>query len=373
MLKTKKNKLYSAKASVSLWKILLPSFLGVAVVMYMLWKDFEISEFNKLSWNFKTAIFLGLTVVVLIIRHLSYSWRLRIISDYFFSWKKSIELIFIWEFSSTVSPTALGGSATALIFLTQEQLKSAKAVTIVLYSVVLDTLYFLVSLLLLIFILGPIVIRPELTTIWSNNGYAMSFWLVFLLMTTYGSFFYYGLFIDPGKISAILRWLGRLPLLKRFNKSFQETADDVLVASEELKNKNWPFHFRAFLATSIAWLGKFSTIGLIAFAVIQRINPDFYNYILLLGRYEIMFAITAFSPTPGGSGVAEALFGGFFKDFISDSAAIIVTIFWRLMTYYFYLFAGAIIIPFWIRRILSIRKLKKLEEEKIGDKTISEG
>lgn len=363
MLQKKNNKLKSAKASISLWKILLPSILGVAVVMYMLWKDFELSEFNKLSWNTTTALFISLTALFLIIRHLSYSWRLRIISDQFFSWKKSIELIFIWEFASTVSPTALGGSATALIFLTQEQLKSAKAVTIVLYSVVLDTLYFLVSLILLIVLLGPIVIRPELITIWSANGYALSFWLVFLLMTTYGSFFYYGIFINPGKISSILRWLGSLLIFKRWKQNLTDTADDIKLASEELKKKNWKFHVKAFIATSFAWLGKFSTIGLIAFAVIQSIQPSFYEYILLLGRYEIMFAITAFSPTPGGSGVAEALFGGFFKDYISDSAAIVVTIIWRLMTYYFYLFAGTIVIPFWIRRIIAIRKKLKLEKE----------
>jgi uncharacterized protein (TIRG00374 family) len=84
-----------------------------------------------------------------------------------------------------------------------------------------------------------------------------------------------------------------------------------------------------------------------------------YNAALLYGRYETMFAITMFSPTPGGSGVAEYLFGGFYTDFVPISLAVIIAFLWRLIAYYTYLFMGVIIVPNWIRKVIKKRRIRK--------------
>lgn len=60
-----------------------------------------------------------------------------------FSWIKSMELIVIWEFASSVSPTHIGGSAVALFLLAQEKISGAKTVSVVLYSMVIDTIFLL--------------------------------------------------------------------------------------------------------------------------------------------------------------------------------------------------------------------------------------
>ena len=56
------------------------------------------------------------------------------------------------------------------------------------------------------------------------------------------------------------------------------------------------------------------------------------------------------SPTPGSTGVAEIAFSGFLKDFIPYGLAAALAFLWRLISYYPYLFIGAIILPRWIRR-----------------------
>ena len=68
-----------------------------------------------------------------------------------------------------------------------------------------------------------------------------------------------------------------------------------------------------------------------------------------------MYAVTAFSPTPGGAGIAEVLFGGFFTDYISAGIATVVALVWRLITYYPYLIAGALIIPNWVGKVMAYR------------------
>jgi hypothetical protein len=70
-----------------------------------------------------------------------------------------------------------------------------------------------------------------------------------------------------------------------------------------------------------------------------------------------MFLITLFSPTPGGAGFVEVLFGGFLSDYIpSSTVATLTAAIWRMMGYYIYLFVGAIIVPDWVRRKVLLYK-----------------
>ena len=80
-------------------------------------------------------------------------------TDNAFSWPKAIELIVIWEFSSCVSPTSVGGAGVAFFLLSQEKLSGAKTISVVLYSMVIDTVFFISFLTLLYFILGGVIIR----------------------------------------------------------------------------------------------------------------------------------------------------------------------------------------------------------------------
>jgi len=313
--------------------------------------------FQGLSWGVWTLSWILLGIIFYVIRHLAYAYRLKLLSDHEFTWKKAIQLIFIWEFSTAVSPTSLGGSAVAMLFLSQEKIRTAKAVTIVLYSVVLDTLFFVVSLPLLFLILGARVIRPEMTGLYDMNGYGITFLVVFIVMTTYGFIFYYGIFHRPDKIKKFLNFISRWKILGRYKGRIKRTGEDIEKSSKQLRKKKWQFHVRAVLASFTAWIFKFALMFCVIYAFIVSIPRTLENTLLIYGRYESMFAITAASPTPGGAGLAEFLFGGFYSDFVPLSLAVVLAFVWRLIAYYTYLFAGVIIVPQWIRSIYKKNKL----------------
>ena len=72
----------------------------------------------------------------------------------------------------------------------------------------------------------------------------------------------------------------------------------------------------------------------------------------------------AFSPTPGSAGVAELLLPKFLTDYnLTSTVSTIIAFIWRLFTYYWYLIAGAIIIPMWVRGLLNSRKKNKSQKE----------
>jgi uncharacterized protein (TIRG00374 family) len=62
-----------------------------------------------------------------------------------------------------------------------------------------------------------------------------------------------------------------------------------------------------------------------------------------------MGIIILFSPTPGGSGLAEFIFSDFLGEFIPQGLSASLGLLWRLISYYPYLFIGAILLPRWIR------------------------
>ena len=347
--------------SIRMSRVILPILLGLGVVGYLMWNQYDPKEFSQINWNAHTTFWILFSVFLLVVRHLAYAFRLRILSDGEFSWLKCIELIFIWEFSSAVSPTSIGGSAVALFVLSQEKLSTAKTATIVVYSAVLDTIFFIGSLPILWLVFGNEMIRPSMDGIVSFDAWGYTFVGAYSFMATYGFIFFYGLFINPKTIKKILILLTNNRWLNKWQKPAEELGQDMITASQELKHKKWDFHFSAFLSTSTAWSCRFLLLNCLIIGLSTDMIPlNFFSQLALYARLESMFVIMAFSPTPGGAGFAELVFFGFTSDYVSQKGiALFIAGIWRLMTYYTYLLIGAIIIPNWIRKVINERKRRK--------------
>lgn len=345
--------------SVSFSRLILPVFIGLGVVFYLMSKQLDFKELDKVSWGGLTFLWLGFAVLMYIFRHFFYAWRLYSMADGSFSFWKCMELIVIWEFSSAVSPTNVGGAGVALVLLAQEKVSGARTVAIVLYSMVLDTVYTLISLPLLYFIVGPTLIRPGMKSLTDIDGYGFTFITVIIFMLVYGGVFFYGLFVNPRAIKRLLILLSRIPFLKKFRNDLRNTAVNVVTAAIELRGQSWKFHMRNMLCTMGAWTTRFLGLNFIILAIVPKTSLAAYDQFLIFARGEAMYVITAFSPTPGGAGIAEYLFGGFYSDYIPEGIASLVSLIWRLITYYPYLIAGAIVIPIWIRGVIKSRKAQQ--------------
>lgn len=352
--------------SIRVSRIIAPILLGIGVVAYLLYRQYDADEFAQIKWTSHTLFWVIAALVIEITRHLAYSLRLYILSQGEFSYKKCIELIFIWEFSSAVSPTSVGGSAVAFFVLAQEKISTAKTATIVLYTIVLDTIFFIGTLPLLFLIFGTNMIRPGLTGFSDLDGWGYTFIFAYLLMAVYGTVFYIGLFQKPIQIKKLLIWLTKIRFLRKYREKAVELGNDLVVASRELKKQDWKFHIGAFLTTVIAWSFRFLLLNALIIAFVPAISLDFMSQFALYARLQTMFVIIAFSPTPGGAGFVEILFGGFLTDYVTDkTSGLVISTIWRLMAYYAYLLAGVIVIPNWIRKILNERKKAR---NKVGSK-----
>jgi len=144
-----------------------------------------------------------------------------------------------------------------------------------------------------------------------------------------------------------------LPILKRWKYSALETGNQLVIASQGLKNKNKKFWINSFAGTFVSWTARYTIVNCLLLAFL---NVPVDN-LLIFGKQVVMGIIILFSPTPGGSGVAEFMFSYFLKEFIPEGLSATLGLLWRLVSYYPYLVIGAIILPRWIKRHFTKKEL----------------
>jgi uncharacterized membrane protein YbhN (UPF0104 family) len=340
-------------------RIWLPIFLGLGVVLFLLFRNFDTKALKSITWTVHSFAWLLLAVIILLIRHLAYTLRLWYLADGTIGFWKCAKLIVIWEFSSAVSPSSLGGSAVSVFVLSHEKLGAPRTLTVIIYTVVLDSLFFVLSVPLLMLIYGTNIIYPSYQTLKDIGEIGYSLFFFYFLILVYGLFFAYGLFYSPIQFKRILNFFTQFPLLKRWNKSAVKLGDDMIVSANTIANKDFKFHLKSFVLTSIAWGGRFLLVNCIIIALIDSIPYSLWDQLKIYGRQVVMFIFMMFSPSPGAAGFAEFFFGNYIGDYVPKSAALIIALIWRLLTYYAYLITGVLIIPTWLTGVIKRRRQER--------------
>ena len=80
--------------------------------------------------------------------------RLRVLSEKELSWRQCFEISMLWEFSSAISPSAVGGTAVALVIMAQEKIKTGRTTAIVLITSLLDEIFFITMVPIVFFVIG---------------------------------------------------------------------------------------------------------------------------------------------------------------------------------------------------------------------------
>jgi len=346
-------------SEISPFKIILPILLGLAVVAFLLYRDFNGDSLAAIDWDWSSGVLLLCAIACAFIRHIAYMWRLRILSDDELSWRQSFDVISLWEFSSSVTPTRVGGIAVALIFLMREKLKAGRAAAIVLTTVFLDSIIFIVLTLFFWLWYGNTILSPNfntggLSSLLEGGPWVITFLIAFVMMFGYTALVAYGLFVNPESFRWLLKTVFSFPLLRRWKMKATKLGEDVALASRDLRSRDFDYWFRSTMATFISWTFRFMVVNFLVLSVLKV-----SDHLLLYARQLALYQILVLTPTPGASGVADFAFKDFFFDFIgNEGLASAIGAIWRLITYYPYLVLGAVILPSWIKR--TAKKTKKL-------------
>lgn len=314
------------------------------------YKEYKNGNYDKLTFakvinsiKINTTFYLGLLLAIIAMfgRDIGYTIRLRILSDHQLSWKKCIQTILLWEFSSAISPGTVGGSAIAMFIINKEGIPLSKSTSIVFIATLFDNLFYVIIVPVILLLIPNDSLFPYSLI---NMGFTKNtFLLGYFIIVCITILFAYSLFISSEWIKFILNKTVSFKLLKKWSNQIEIFSEKLIISNNELKKKPLQFWLKILVSTFFSWISRFLVINSIILAF-GEVNIN--NQLLILGKQSVMWIILLITPIPGGSGIAEFMFSTFFKD---NSGIEIITsiqaIIWRVISYYPYIIIGLILLP----------------------------
>lgn len=350
-------------------KIFIPIGIGLAIVAWFIYTDWQNQKeaFDAFSWGWHTTGWLGVALIMVALRDIGYMIRIRILTDQHLNWRQAFQVIMLWEFASSITPSVVGGSSVAIFIVNREKIPLGRSTAVVMITAFLDELFYVLMVPLLLIFVGWSTLFPmEMqTSIFGHSLGAREIFIVgYVFILALITIIYLAIFKFPEGARSFLKRLFSIRFLKRWQEGAIETGNDLVTTSSELKNKPFSFWVKAFTATFLSWTARFWVVNFIILAF-TTVPLNLADHFLIYARQLVMWVILLISPTPGGAGVAEIAFEGFLAQFIAPiGLAFGIGVIWRFMTYYPYLVMGAIVLPRWIQRTYLGRKLIKFKNPK---------
>jgi len=330
-------------------RVVYPILIGIAVAVWMVWRNFDKDAFSFFTWSWAAVAGLAAAFGMMAVRDIAYMYRIRVLTDGQLSWKQAFDVIMLWEFSSAVSPSVVGGTGPAIFFLYKEGINTGKSTAVVLTAILLDEVFFILMVPLLYLLFGNQVFPPESSIV--SEGVKMTLMLGYAGIFIYTALLAYTLFVNPYFFKWLLSYIFLIPFLRRYRTRMRKLANQLIVTSNLIKGKSALFWFKAGFSTFLSWTGRYWVVNFMFMAWFFD-QLGWMDHLMVYARQLTMWIILLISPTPGGSGIAEFIFSDFLGDILPNiSWAVPLALLWRLISYYPYLFIGAIVLPRWIKRV----------------------
>jgi uncharacterized protein (TIRG00374 family) len=309
---------------------------------------------SRINWHWHAWLWLFISLLMVVIRDLGYMFRIRFLTDYELSWRQSFDVIMLWEFASALTPSVVGGSGVAIYILNREGISVGRSSAIVMVTALLDELFFILMVPLIFVAVGtgllfPVSLEKEIFGVVLNTQGV--FWVGYGFIVCLTVFILLAIIFFPRLFKFLLLKIFRLKWLQKWRYKVIQIGDDIINTSKELRGKKPSYWIKAFVATLFSWTARYWVVNFLLLTV-----TPVGDHLLIYGRQLVMWVIMLISPTPGGSGLAEVAFSGFLSDFIPLGLAGALALIWRLLSYYPYLFLGAIVLPKWLNRTAKNKK-----------------
>ncbi|MEY8442456.1 lysylphosphatidylglycerol synthase transmembrane domain-containing protein [Lactobacillaceae bacterium 24-114] len=321
------------------WVVLcIMLLLGLGIFVYAL-RDINIQvlieEVHTINWGwmlvalFCICLYLGLEGVVVKI----------FMKDRYptFTWKDSLRLPLIEQLFNGITPFSTGGQPAQLVAMIQSGVDGGIASSVLLMKFVvfqgMIVLNFLISLLI-----GFHYIEEKL--------HALAFLVVFgflihlaviigLLLVMYWYRF------TKKAMNLLIRPLAIFMKAERYEKMklvLNEKVDSFYKESLKMKTE-----YRKLGKVCLVTIAQLFFYYIVPYFILLALGVHHINVIMVISLHVLIFMVISLFPIPGGAGGAEYSFSVLFASFVnSNTKLVLAMLLWRLLTYYFGMFAGVI-------------------------------
>ncbi len=269
------------------------------------------------------------------------------------TYKSAVKASYSNIFLGAATPSQTGGGIAEIYFVTRDDIPISEATAGTIMTFVC-TLFFLTFALLLLYFLKP-----------QDMGYLFSIMIktAVIMMGLATLFFLVSIFFTNSVNRVILFIFYRLKQSGRIKDSQGKIEHRVTRICEGMLNYSQASMFMYRHGKTSMFLGFFFTC---LFFALRFIIPYFVlrglgmevNVIVVMYIQLLITLITYFSPTPGGSGLAEMSSLVLMAPLVAPSLAPVYTVLWRFCTLYVNVFIGG---------ALLLRELQKPDHSLEGD------
>lgn len=252
-----------------------------------------------------------------------------------FSWKDALRLPLIEQLFNGITPFSTGGQPAQLVAMLQSGVDGGIASSVLLMKFVvfqsMIVLNFLISLLIGFHYIAE---KLHVLSLFVIFGFAIHLSvIVALLMIMYWYRFTKRLMnicIKP------VRWFVKEERYANMKSSLNEKVDSFYAESIKMKSE-----YGKLTRVAIVTILQLIAYYLIPYFILLALNIHGVNLIMAMSLHVLIFMIISLFPIPGGTGGAEYSFAVLFTTFTSShSKLVLAMLLWRVLTYYFGMFAG---------------------------------
>ncbi len=248
-----------------------------------------------------------------------------------------VKLIFINVFASGVTPLATGGGFAQIYFLSKNKVPVGTATAATTIRTVIATM--------MIFLFVPIILITEEgvnEVIAIHHGVLYSMLLIIVYVVIFAGLVKQKAFLKK-IIFSFLRFLYKIRVIKIDKyKAMKTSVDREISYFAESLLRFWHGRKIYFILSIFSSMVYLLLLFLFPYILIRSMAV----HVRLLTALSIQVLITFliyFTPTPGGSGVAEGGFALVFSHFVTPEYVPPLTFYWRFLTTYLGMVIGFII------------------------------
>lgn len=324
-----------------LLRVAVPVVIGAVVFVWLFHDDFSAETWQAVKWTPLSILAIALAWMCMVGRDFGLTWRFKTLTAGDLSWINAARVDLMCEFTSAITPTAVGGSAMGMVYLNHEGISFGRAAILTMTTLFLDELFFVVACPVICLLMPQGALFGFSSGDTFGEGIKLAFWLVYSGLVAWTCILFLGIFVKPQAVRHFFLKIFSLKLLRRWHDSIDRMTQNLVATSSDLRGRPIKWWASVFGATALSWCSRFLVVN----ALFMGFAPE-APQLTVFCRQFVIWVVLIVSPTPGGSGLSEWLFTEYYGDLAGGSGvALVLALLWRLVSYYIYLVLGLCILP----------------------------
>lgn len=252
-----------------------------------------------------------------------------------FTWKDALRLPLIEQLFNGITPFSTGGQPAQLVAMLQSGVDGGIASSVLLMKFVVFQSMIVINFLISILIgFNYIASKLHALSLFVIFGFLIHLSvIVALLMVMYWYRFtkkITNIFIKPAA------WFMDAQRYADMKVRLNEKIDSFYEESVRMKSQ-----YKKMAKVALVTIIQLQAYYVIPYFILLALGVHGVNLVMVTSLHVLIFMIISLFPIPGGTGGAEYSFSVLFASFIhSNSKMVLAMLLWRVLTYYFGIFAG---------------------------------